>query len=55
MGLREVTRGFRGLQGDYKGLERLRRVTKGLQGLRGLQGVMGGYKRLQRVTRGYRS
>ena len=42
MGIRGVTRGYRGLQG----------VTKGYKGL---QGVTGGDKTLQEVTKDYRN
>ena len=47
VGILEVTRGDRGLQGvtgSYKGLQEVTRRD------RGLQGVTGGLKRLQRVT-----
>ena len=41
MGIRGVTRGYRGLQGV-------------IGGYKGLHGVTGVYKRLQMVTRGYK-
>ena len=41
-GLKEVTGGYRGLQG----------VTRGYKGLRGLQRVTGSYRGLKGVTRG---
>ena len=41
MGIPEVTRGYRGLQGVRRGYM-------------GLHGVTGGYKGLQEVTRGYK-
>ena len=42
MGIQEVKRGYRWLQG----------VTRGYKGLRGLQRVTGSYRGLQGVTRG---
>ena len=43
MGIQDVKRGYRGLQGD----------TRGYKGLRRLQGVTGSYRGLQGVTTGY--
>ena len=48
MGIKGVTRGYKGLQGVTRGYKRLQGVTRGYKGLQG------GYKGLQRVTRGDR-
>ena len=49
MGIRRVTRGYKGVTGGYKGLHG---VTGGYKGL---QGVTGGDKALQWVTKDYRN
>ena len=48
MGIREVTRGYRGLHGVRRGYKGLQGVTGGYKGL---QGVTGGDKGLQGVER----
>ena len=46
MGIQEVTRGSRGLQGVKGGYKGLQAVTRGDKGL---QGVTGGYSGLQMI------
>ena len=52
MGIRGVTRGYRGLQGVTWGCRLLQGVTGGYKGL---QGVTGGEKTLQWVKKDYRN
>ena len=52
MGIQEVTRSYRGLQGVTGGYKRLQGVTRDY---RVLQGVTGGDKGLQGVTKDYRN
>ena len=52
MGIKGVTRGYRGLQGVTRGERGLQGVRKGY---RGLKGVTRGYKGLKRVTKNYRN
>ena len=57
MGIKPVTRGYRGLQGVTRGYKGLQGVTGGYKrlpmGYKGLKGVTGGDKGLQGVTKHY--